>query len=84
MPWWVQPLVSTGLIWLASWFAGKYIGNRLYKKTHAARIALWDLLDKIDSAHQRLSLIEARQRGLESSDEERLRWISFYLEEKSE
>lgn len=83
MPWWAQTLLSNALLLTVSWFAGTIIGKRLRKQTADARRTLWDLLDRIDWAHQRLTLIESRQRGLESTEKERLHWISVYLEEKS-
>lgn len=83
MPWWAHTLINGVGIGLVAFLSGTFIGRHIEKKSDAARDALWDVLDKIDWAHQRLKLIEARQHGLETNENERLRWIAFYLEEKS-
>lgn len=66
-----------------AWASGMWIGKRLQKRVRAMRDELWELHDAADAIRCRVALVAARQRGIETTEEERLFWISWYLEEKS-
>lgn len=83
MPWWAQTLINGVGIFGVALLSGTWIGKHLQKRLRAMRDELWELHDKADAIRCRVALVAARQRGLESTEQERLRWISYYLEETS-